>query len=64
MRRRFQEAGETYALEDGEAQELRDCQMLEGKLCGGLPNPIADPVLSNWLCDYDVEADATLGNRG
>ncbi|KAH8759367.1 hypothetical protein F5883DRAFT_143611 [Diaporthe sp. PMI_573] len=59
VRGRAQKAGEIYQLPDGAAQELRDQRLREGQLVEGFPNPFADPVLTHWLYDYDVEADAT-----
>lgn len=58
VRSRAQKAGEIYQLPDGPDQDLRDGQLCKGKLVEGFPNPFADSVLTRWLYEYNVEANA------
>ena len=39
---------------DGPLQRERDRQLTEHEPFDGYPNPLADPVLSHWLFDYDA----------
>lgn len=39
---------------DGPLQQERDRQLTEHEPFDGYPNPLADPVLSHWLFDYDA----------
>ena len=39
---------------DGPLQQERDRQLTEHEPFDGYPNPLADPVLSRWLFDYEA----------
>ena len=58
VKRRSKATKDINSMLDGPLQEERDRQLSHCEPFEGYPNPLADPVFSKWLFDYDVAQEA------
>ena len=54
LRHRSLAMGNVFTLKDGEAQKLRDHQLLHEEPFEGFPNILSDPVFRNVVWGYDA----------
>lgn len=58
VKRRTLTTRQINGIADGPLQQERDRQLSEHEPFDGFPNPLADPIFSNWLFGYDAHEEA------